>query len=81
MSLRPFAFHVPASSYRRRPTVRLAVASHSNPFAPWPELTVERVSAAGQRRARIARALVLACIIAGSFVAGQLVTLHSLGVL
>lgn len=30
--MHPFSFHVPASHYRRRPTVRLAVGIAGNPF-------------------------------------------------
>jgi hypothetical protein len=61
--MQPFAFHVSAANYRRRPSVRLAVSSSTaNPFAT---------------RRRIARALVWACVIAGAFVAGQLATMFA----
>jgi hypothetical protein len=61
----PFSFHVPATHYRRRPSVRFASAIAGNPFT----------------RATVARLLGWACVIAGAFVAGQLVTLHAVGVL
>lgn len=69
MPMRPFAFHVPASSYRRRPSVRLAVTSNTcNPFA---------MRATVRARRRLMFWLTLGCALAGAFVAGQLVTMFA----